>query len=183
MALTMRLALHLRGACAASAATAVLLAAGCGDDEPRGKPAAATATTGTAAATAPAPTTTPAPGADHSRENAKTRRPRLTGLAAQVPPLAAALDRVVVLYGQGRGDKALDLAAEIYVERFEALEGPIAAKDPELMEEVERGIAVTLRDTIRASGPVSTVRAVVAKIKGRLPAVERALGGPGTTKY
>jgi len=148
------------------------LLAACGDDEEQATPAA---TTAAPAATAPEPAAT--------QSSTPAQPAPAGGAAARLKPLAADLDRTVVLYRAGDRQAAEDLAAKVYVERFEELEEEIERKDPELMEEVERAIAVTLRSRIKSGAPVAQVQAVVTSIKSELPAVERALGGAGTTKY
>lgn len=109
--------------------------------------------------------------------------PTETTPAEELKAIAAGLDQVVALHGQGKKQEALDAAAAVYVDRFEGLEADIGAANPALLTDLERRISTGVRDKITAGAPFAELQAEVTAIKQLLPEAEKALGGNGTTRY
>lgn len=103
--------------------------------------------------------------------------------AQELKAVADGLDEALALYERGDKEGALDAAAVAYVDRFEGLEGDLAAENLDLMLDLEKRIALGVRDTMRAGKDAAELERQIAAIKRLLPEAEKALGGSGKTAY
>ena len=78
-------------------------------------------------------------------------------------------------YAKGDAKSAERLAGDAYLEHFEEVEEPLEERDHELMESLEKAIATTLRDRIRAGAPESEVSALVDRTDRDLDRAEALL--------
>jgi predicted lipid-binding transport protein (Tim44 family) len=137
-----------------SLATALIggaLVAGCGDDDQ-----------GSSAAPASTATTTPDAGAAKA-------------VVAEIAAVRKLLDQAVNAYEKGDARTAERLAGDGYLEHFEEVEHPLEERDRELMEKLEKALATTLRDEIKAGAPPSDVKRFVGLINDDLDRAEAAL--------
>lgn len=85
------------------------------------------------------------------------------------------LDRAVTTYAGGDRKAAADQVGDIYLERFEQVEGPLGDRDEDLMETLEKQLSTELRNAMRDGKPVPEIRQLVASIRANLDRAEQAL--------
>lgn len=85
------------------------------------------------------------------------------------------LGRAVTTYASGDRKAAANQVGDIYLERFEQVEGPLGARDKQLMTKLEKQISTELRNALRDGKPVAEIRRLVASIRGNLDRAEQAL--------
>lgn len=93
----------------------------------------------------------------------------------ELDQVSAGLKRVVTLYEDGSKTAAVDEAAKVYIDHFEAVEAPLAEANAELMEDLEQQIGVKLPDLLRTNASVAKVKSAVSKIESLLPEARKAL--------
>jgi hypothetical protein len=86
-----------------------------------------------------------------------------------------ALTAALATYKGGDQQAAADQAAEAYVQHFEAVEGPLAAKDHELNEQLEEAIGQDVRNAMKDGKPAAEVEQTVNAIVADLEKAEAAL--------
>ncbi len=94
---------------------------------------------------------------------------------AEVRAIPALLDAAVARYAAGDQDAAADAVGDIYLERFEKVEGPLGDANHDLMEELEEQISTELRTDMEAGKPEGEIEALVAEIKTALEQAEEEL--------
>lgn len=109
--------------------------------------------------------------ASTEEEKAATAAEAVTAIR-RIRPL---LDKAVTTYAGGDAKAAARQVGDIYLVRFEQVEGPLGERDKELMESLETQISTELRNAMRDGKPVPEIRRLVASIRGNLDRAEQAL--------
>lgn len=78
------------------------------------------------------------------------------------------LDRVVAKYAEKLPEDAIALVQDIYLNRFEGIEGDLIALDADLVEDLEVDFNVRLQKAIQDGRTVGEVRDVVVAMQGKL---------------
>lgn len=94
----------------------------------------------------------------------------------EIAQIRTLLDRAVADYAAGKQDAAAEAVGNVYLERFEKVEGPLGERDQELMEELEAQISTELRTAMNDGKPTGEIDALLAKIKQGLDEAEQVLG-------
>ncbi len=97
--------------------------------------------------------------------------------AQHIERIEELLDKAVAEYKEGDHAAAGDVVTEAYIYHFEGIEAPLAAKDQDLMENLEVAISTDLRRMIEEGKPTSEVEEKVRSIKGDLVEAEGLLSG------
>lgn len=110
-------------------------------------------------------------GSSQSEESATPAEAR-----KEIAQIRTLLDRAVADYAAGKRDAAAEAVGNVYLERFEKVEGPLGERDRELMERLEEQISTELRTAMNDGKPTGEIDALLAKIKQGLDEAEQVLG-------
>lgn len=78
------------------------------------------------------------------------------------------LDRVVAKYAERLPEEAVSIVFDIYLTRFEGVEGDLIEQDADLVEDLEVDFNVTLPQAIEGAASVDAVRGIVNDMKTKL---------------
>lgn len=94
---------------------------------------------------------------------------------AEIGAVRTGLDRALETYRGGDREKAAAQVGDLYLQHFEDVEGPLEKVDSELKEQLETGIATTIRDRMKQGETVSAVAKVIAGVQSQLDRAETKL--------
>jgi high-affinity iron transporter len=86
-----------------------------------------------------------------------------------------ALTQALATYKSGDKTAAEEQVSEAYLQHFEEVEGPLEARDKELMERIEHGIKDELRADMKSAKPAAEVESAVDALIADLDKAEAAL--------
>ena len=78
------------------------------------------------------------------------------------------LDRVLAKYAEKLSDEAIKIVQEVYLNRFEGIEGVLIEQDAELVEDLEIDFNVRLPKAIQEGASVDEVRSVILTMQNKL---------------
>jgi hypothetical protein len=85
--------------------------------------------------------------------------------AEVVKDIGTRLDKMAAAYQAGRADEAQDIAAEVYLEGYELIEGDVIAHAKAINDELEPLLASQMRARMRAGAPAAEIDQMVARAK------------------
>jgi hypothetical protein len=87
---------------------------------------------------------------------------------AELEAIGPLLDDALARYEAGEQAAAADAVGDIYLERFEKVEGPLGERNHDLMEELEEKISTELRTAMQEGKSNAEIESLVAEIKSEL---------------
>ena len=93
------------------------------------------------------------------------------------------LDRVLAKYAEKLSDEAIKIVQEIYLNRFEGIEGILIEQDAELVEDLEIDFNVRLPKAIQEGASVDEVRSVILTMQNKLNKARTSLKEAAQSKH
>jgi hypothetical protein len=85
--------------------------------------------------------------------------------ATEVAYVSRGVEAALATYTKGRRATAAEQVANLYLEHFEKVEGPLGKVDEALKERLEELLSTDLRNKMKSGAPVTEVRSLVITAK------------------
>ena len=93
------------------------------------------------------------------------------------------LDRVLAKYAEKLSDEAIKIVQEVYLNRFEGIEGVLIEQDAELVEDLEIDFNVRLPKAIQEGASVDEIRSVILTMQNKLNKARASLKEAAQSKH